>query len=277
MKLVARRRLAPSRSGRAARARGARPGRLRVRWLSGWRIRARRSSSRPATGRSSTSRARPRTAKPMRPGRCSRLPTTGPSSSKRVLYRLRDEAAALHLFRVAGGLDSLVPGEGEILGQVRAAARVGRDRPVPPPPVPAGGERRPQGARGDGDRGERPPRCRRPLLRSRSRSSASSRGRRVLLLGAGKMSELTARNLLSRGAEIVALANRTAEHGSELARRLGTRAVGLDGGRRGAAGHGRRRGVDERARVRADRARRRGSGAGAPRPAAPARRPRRPP
>ena len=38
-----------------------------------------------------------------------------------ALYRLQDRAAVFHLFRVAGGLDSLVPGEGEILGQVRAA------------------------------------------------------------------------------------------------------------------------------------------------------------
>jgi glutamyl-tRNA reductase len=152
----------------------------------------------------------------------------GAAELERVLYRLRDEAATLHLFRVAGGLDSLVPGEGEILGQVRAAAEAGTTGPFlerlfrqavstgrkvrvetaigeAPSSVPAAGAALAQQVFGD------------------------LRRHRVLVLGAGKMSELTARNLLSRGAELVAVANRTREHGDELARRLGTRAVGLDG------------------------------------------------
>jgi glutamyl-tRNA reductase len=53
-------------------------------------------------------------------------------------------------------------------------------------------------------------------------------GRRVLLVGAGRMSELTARNLRSRGADVVAVANRTVEHGAELTARLGGTALGLD-------------------------------------------------
>jgi glutamyl-tRNA reductase len=52
-------------------------------------------------------------------------------------------------------------------------------------------------------------------------------GRRVLLIGAGRIGELAAANLASRGARIAAVANRTVEHADELARRFGGEAVAL--------------------------------------------------
>jgi glutamyl-tRNA reductase len=144
-----------------------------------------------------------------------------------ALYRLRDEAAALHLFRVAAGLDSLVPGEGEILGQVRTAFEAGSAGPIldrlfrqalhtgrrvrietaigeSPASVPSAAAALAQQVFGELDR------------------------RRVVLIGAGKMSEATARNLVSRGAEIAVVANRTAAHGEELARKLRAAPVALE-------------------------------------------------
>jgi glutamyl-tRNA reductase len=49
-----------------------------------------------------------------------------------------------------------------------------------------------------------------------------------LLLGAGKVSEQAARNLLSRGAEIAVVANRTPDRAAELARRFGGAALPLE-------------------------------------------------
>ena len=145
-----------------------------------------------------------------------------------VLYRLGDQAAALHLFRVAAGLDSLVPGEGEILGQVRAAYEVGAAGPLLDrlfrQALHAG-----RRARVETAIGESPASVPAAAAALAQQVFGELSGRRVLVVGAGKMSELATRNLVSRGASIVAVANRTAAHGEELAQRLGTRSVGLDG------------------------------------------------
>ncbi|HUH14807.1 MAG TPA: glutamyl-tRNA reductase [Gaiellaceae bacterium] len=144
-----------------------------------------------------------------------------------ALYRLRDEGAALHLFRVAAGLDSLVPGEGEILGQVRTAFEAGSPGPFLDrlfrQALHAGRRVRLETAIG-----ESPASVPSAAAALAQQVFEDLRGSRVLLLGAGKMSEATARNLVSRGAEIAVVANRTLEHGEELARRLGARALPLD-------------------------------------------------
>ncbi|MGE5690456.1 MAG: glutamyl-tRNA reductase [Pseudomonadota bacterium] len=144
-----------------------------------------------------------------------------------ALYRLRDEAAALHLFRVAAGLDSLVPGEGEILGQVRAAYEIGAPGPLLDhlfrQALHAGKKVRTQTAIAES-----------PASVSAAAASLAQSvfgdlaGRRILLVGAGKVSELAARNLSSRGADVAVVANRTQERASDLAARLGAEALPLD-------------------------------------------------
>ena len=144
-----------------------------------------------------------------------------------VLYRLADESAALHLFRVAAGLDSLVPGEGEILGQVRAAYEAGVTGPmldrVFRQALHAG-----RRARVETAIGESPASVPAAAAALAQQVFDDLHGRNVVLVGAGKMSELTARNLRSRGARIVAVANRTPAHGAELAERVTARSIGLD-------------------------------------------------
>ncbi|MDH5332286.1 MAG: glutamyl-tRNA reductase [Thermoleophilia bacterium] len=144
-----------------------------------------------------------------------------------VLYRLHDESAALHLFRVAAGLDSLVPGEGEILGQVREAYEAGAAGPhldrLFRTALHAG-----RRARVETAVGESPASVPAAAAALAQQVLDDLDGRRVVLVGAGRMSELTARNLRSRGATVAVVANRSAAHGEEVARRLDARAVGLD-------------------------------------------------
>jgi glutamyl-tRNA reductase len=145
-----------------------------------------------------------------------------------VLYRLHDEEAALHLFRVAAGLDSLVPGEGEILGQVRTAFEA-----VEPGPfldrvfrqALALGKR----VRSETAIGESPASVSSAAAALAAQVFGDLTDRRVLLIGAGRIGELAASNLASRGARIAYVANRSQEVGQGLAARFGGTAVSLAG------------------------------------------------
>jgi glutamyl-tRNA reductase len=144
-----------------------------------------------------------------------------------VVYRLHDEAAAVHLFRVAAGLDSLIPGEGEILGQVRAAFDAGSPGPLLDRVFRQAlqiGKR----VRTETAIGENPASVPAAAAALAQQVFGDLTGRRVLLVGAGRIGELAAVNLSSRGATIAYVANRTAEAGDELATRFGATALALD-------------------------------------------------
>jgi glutamyl-tRNA reductase len=144
-----------------------------------------------------------------------------------LCYRLDDQAAALHLFRVAAGLDSLVPGEGEILGQVRAAYEAGAPGSLLNrlfhDALHAG-----KRARSQTTIAESPASVSSAAAALAQQVFGELGGRRVVIVGAGKVGELTARSLSARGADVHAVVNRSEERGEELARTYGATAVPME-------------------------------------------------
>ena len=147
-----------------------------------------------------------------------------------VLARWDDGEAVSHLFRVAAGLDSLVPGESQILGQVREAYRAARDVGATGPLLNRLFEdalRAGKRVRTEARLHELPESVAASAVALGVRELGGIAGRRALLFGAGKMSELAARDLRARGAEIV-VASRTLESAQDLAGRVGGRAAAFD-------------------------------------------------
>jgi glutamyl-tRNA reductase len=144
-----------------------------------------------------------------------------------ALYRLRDEAAALHLFRVAAGLDSMVPGEGEILGQVRGAHELGATGPILDrlfrQALHAGKKARAQTAIG-----ESPASVSSAAAVLAEQVFGDLHDRKILVIGAGKVGELAVRNLASRGATIAFVANRSVDRAADLAERFGGEPLSLE-------------------------------------------------
>jgi glutamyl-tRNA reductase len=139
-------------------------------------------------------------------------------------YRLMDDAALRHIFRVTSSLDSLVLGEPQIISQVKTAWQQAQK-------VGSSGRfldavmqkaltvsKRVRNETAIGSSSVSVPYA---AVELASQVLGSLEGKSVLLLGAGKMSELSARYLLSNGAASACVINRTLEHAQELAAKLG--------------------------------------------------------
>ena len=137
-----------------------------------------------------------------------------------VAYRMHDEAAAVHLFRVSAGLDSLVPGESEILGQVKAAYEAASAGPLLDRVFRQAlqlGKR----VRSETAIGESPASVPSAAAALAEQVFGDLKGRRVLLIGAGRIGELAAGSLSARGATIAYVVNRSSEAAQTLATRFG--------------------------------------------------------
>lgn len=140
-------------------------------------------------------------------------------------YFFTGEQAVSHLFGVASGLYSLVPGEPQIQGQVAEALEVAQGGRFAGPITSAlfraalvAGKR----ARSETDISRNAASVSHVAVQLARQLFPRLNEACVLLVGSGKMSELAARNLCDNGARRLVIINRTQEHAIELAERYGT-------------------------------------------------------
>jgi glutamyl-tRNA reductase len=148
-----------------------------------------------------------------------------------LAYTHEDANAVRHLFRVATGLDSLVLGEPQILGQLKHAYRQAQDARTLSGPLEQLLQRSFSVAK---------------VVRTETRLGANAVSvayaavrlatqvfdemprRQAILVGAGETVELVARHLMGAGVRRIVVANRTLERARALAERVGGLAVRLD-------------------------------------------------
>jgi glutamyl-tRNA reductase len=145
-----------------------------------------------------------------------------------TFYRHEGEHCVRHLFRVASGLDSMVIGETEILGQAKKAYAAARESGAAGPYLHRLFQRAFRVAkqvrtRTDITRGSVSVGSVAVDLAEKIFGDLSSR--KVLILGAGEASARTARALVSRGARELLVSNRSEERARALAAEIGGRAI----------------------------------------------------
>ncbi|TQN41263.1 glutamyl-tRNA reductase [Blastococcus colisei] len=146
-----------------------------------------------------------------------------------VTVHYEDQAVA-HLFTVASGLDSMVVGETQVLGQLRAAYALAREEGTVGRALHPVAQRALRvGKRVHTETGiDRAGASLVSVALDRAEESIGSLdGRRVLVVGAGSMGALAATTLARRGAAVV-VSTRTEAHAARLAEAVGGRAAALD-------------------------------------------------
>jgi glutamyl-tRNA reductase len=140
------------------------------------------------------------------------------------VYELSDLEAARHLFRVAAGLDSLVVGEPQILGQVKEAHSAAADAQTAGPVLNRlfhtsfGVGKRVRTETGLGSGAVSISYAAVALAR---KIFGDLKGRNVLVIGAGEMGKLTAVHMKSQGVQRVTIVSRTMSHAARTADAIG--------------------------------------------------------
>jgi len=149
----------------------------------------------------------------------------------KYLYFHDSYEAVHHLFRVAASLDSMVVGEAQILGQLKEAYESAFEAGTTNVIFNrlfrhafAVGKK----VRTETEIGESAVSISYAAVELAKKVFEDLRGRRVIIIGAGEMSELTARHLVANGVTSILVANRTHQRAVELAERFGGQAIEFD-------------------------------------------------
>lgn len=147
------------------------------------------------------------------------------------LYVHYDDGAVSHLFKVAAGLDSMAVGEGQILGQARAALQLGQEMGTVGPALNSlfqqalrVGKR----SRAETDIDRAAPSLVTASLGRAARAVGDVRGKRVVVVGAGAMAGLATATVSRMGAADVVVVNRTTANAERLAQEYAARSASLD-------------------------------------------------
>ena len=152
-------------------------------------------------------------------------------SWRRFAYQLSGAAAIAHLFRVAAGLDSMVLGEGQILGQIKQAFERAQQVAKLDPSLHValrGAIRAGKRVRHETELGRNAVSVSHAAVAQARTVFGGLRGRGVLLVGAGPMSEVALRLLRNQGIGETYVTSRTVERAERMALPFGARAIAWD-------------------------------------------------